>query len=158
VFTATPGVVDTGLQPLGQYQWPVVALVVSTVLSGFVWAGLHRWIPGRIRNAGFPGVFVIFGQTLDGVTTIIGIDLLGFTEQVPLSRLVLELASGLPTADILGTAWLLFLLKIGLAVLLVSLVRPDADGPADFTSLALVGAGIAGLWPGINNLVLQMAL
>lgn len=158
MFTATPGVVSAVVQSLGQYQWPAVALVVSTVLSGFVWAGLHRWIPDRIRNAGLPGVFVIFGQMLDGVTTIIGIDLLGFTEQVPLSRFVLEFASRLPTAKILGTAWLLLLLKLGLTVLLVSLVHPDADRPEDFTSLALVGAGIAGLWPGINNLVLQMTL
>lgn len=152
------GVVGSVARQVGEYHWPIVAIAASSVLSSLLWASLHWWIPDRVRTAGTAGFFVIFGQTLDGVTTIVGVDLLGFTEQVPLSRLVLEIASQLPTVSVLGTAWLLLVLKTALAVLLLFAVDPDADGPAGFTSLALVGAGLAGFWPGINNLLLQAAV
>ncbi|WP_424016358.1 DUF63 family protein (plasmid) [Halorientalis pallida] len=155
VLIATSGVGDSVVLQSSQYGWPAVSLAISSLLSGLLWGGFHRLMPDRMRSAGILGIFVLFGQTLDGVTTIVGIDLLGFTEQVPLSRLVLETANQLPTASVLGTAWVQLLLKIGITALLISIVRPNGDGLDGFTALALVGAGMAGLWPGINNLVLQ---
>jgi len=143
---------------MGVTGWPAVSLTVSVLLTGVLWAGSRQWLPDATSAAGLPGGFVLFGQTLDGVTTIIGVDLLGFTEQVPLSRLVLSLAGRLPTAEIVGVGWALFVLKIGLAVGLIVVVAPESDGRDGWEQLALVVAGVAGLVPGINNLLLQLTV
>jgi len=138
--------------------WPAIALAVSVLVTVLFWLGFQRWIPDATRAAGLLGVFVLFGQTLDGVTTIIGIDVLGFTEQVPLSRLVLALAGHLPTASVFGVGWALFVLKLALVTGLLIAFRPDTNERDAFTDFALVFAGVAGLWPGINNLVLQASI
>jgi uncharacterized membrane protein len=138
--------------------WIGLSLSVSTFVTALLWSGYRRWIPETTGAAGLPGVFLLFGQTLDGVTTIIGIDMLGFSEQVPLSRLVLELTAQLPVASVIGVGWALFALKLALVTGLLRTVQPSPGKRDHFVTLALLTAGFAGLLPGLNNLLLQASI
>lgn len=144
------------LFPLGSVDWVLISLVTSLLVTGAVWTGFRTRFPDATSAAGLVGVFLLFGQTLDGVTTIIGIDVLGFTEEVPLSQAVLTLAGQLPISSVIGVGRALFLLKLGLVAGMLITFYPGDNGDT-FTDVAVVAAGLAGLWPGINNLLLQAA-
>lgn len=138
-----------GLMPV----WPALGLVVTVALTGVVWGGLRRAMP-RTELAGVAGGLVVFGHTLDGVSTTIGLDVLGFGEQSPVSRAIIEFAAGLPTAAVLGSGWLFVLVKLALAagvvVLLSGYVREEpAEGYLLLGAVAAVGLG-----PGAHNLLL----
>ena len=103
---------------------------------------------------GAVGLLAVFGHALDGVSTAVGYDLLGFGEQTPLSRLIIEVGAGLPAPAILGDAWLFVVVKllVGAAVVVAfdGYVREDpAEG---YPLLGLVAA--VGLGPGAHNVVL----
>ncbi|ADJ16436.1 hypothetical protein C497_01867 [Halalkalicoccus jeotgali B3] len=100
------------------------------------------------------GVFVVFGQAIDAVSTAVGVDILAVSEQVPLSRAVLNLAATLPTASIIGVGWLFVVLKLSLATGLVWVVATDSETTPLGTRLLFLAAGLAGFLPGVRNLVL----
>ncbi|EMA46008.1 hypothetical protein C449_04867 [Halococcus saccharolyticus DSM 5350] len=100
------------------------------------------------------GLFVVFGQAVDAVSTAVGVDVLSVTEQVPLSRAVLELAAILPTASLIGVGWLFVIVKMVLATGLVWLVATDSETTPLGTRLLFLGAGLVGLLPGVRNLIL----
>jgi uncharacterized membrane protein len=132
---------------------PGLGLVLSAVVSGVIWALLRRRRP-QVSAAGAAGGLVVFGHTVDGISTAIGTDLMGFGEQTPLSRLIIEFGAGLPTAPYLGSAWPFVLVKIALAAfVLVFLAEYVEEEPRQ--GLLLVGLVAAvGLGPGVHNLVL----
>ena len=99
------------------------------------------------------GVFVVFGQAIDAVSTAVGVDVLSVSEQVPLSRAVLNLAATLPTASLIGVGWLFVVLKLSLATGLVWLVATDSKATPLGTRVLFLGAGLTGLIPGLRNLV-----
>lgn len=134
------------------FVWPVAVLVATVLTTGGVWAFLRSYRPS-VAATGWSGAFVVFGQTLDALSTLVGIDVLSFTERVPASRAVLEFAGTLPVASVLGRGWLFVLVKLALAVALVALVRPELeDSPARARALLVVAGGV-GLVPGVSNLV-----
>lgn len=133
--------------------WPAVAAVLGVGLGVAGWLILHRVHPG-VAVAGVGGVLAFVAHTLDGISTAVGIDVLGATERTPLSRLIIDLGAALPTADFIGTVWLFVLVKLSLAALLVWIladyVREDPRGGR----LLLVLVAAVGLGPGAHNLVL----
>ena len=135
VAVGTVGVAGGSLSPVV----PAAGLVVASVLSGVVWVGLTHFVP-TVHPTGALGAFVIFAHVLDGVSTAVGVDVLGFGERTPLSRIIIEFAAGLPTEPVLGTVWLFVVVKIAVASHPVSLVG------------TLVGA--VGLGPAVHNLLL----
>lgn len=127
-------------------------LVVALVLSVAVWLGLRRI--RDVSATGTLGLLVVSGHALDGVSTAVGYDLLGFGEQTPLSRVVIEVGAALPTADVIGAGWLFVVVKLVLAAVVVALfddyVREDElEG-----SLLLGLVAAVGLGPGAHNVVL----
>ena len=135
------------LRPL----YPGLGLVVALALAVAVWVGLGRVRPVT-RVAGAAGFVLLFGHVLDGVSTAVGTDLLGFGEQTPLSRFLIETGAALTPG--LGGGWLFVLVKTALAavvlVVLADYVREDPRGGS-----LLVGLVAAvGLGPGAHNLVL----
>ncbi|SFK73733.1 Uncharacterized membrane protein [Halogranum rubrum] len=133
--------------------WPAIALVVAVVLTGVVWVVLRQVRP-EVALTGSVGVLALFGHTLDGVSTAVGLEVLGFSERTPLSRVIIELGQALPTAPYIGGAWLFVLVKLlvaaGVVTLLVDYVREEpAEG---YLLLGLVAA--VGFGPGVHNLVL----
>ncbi len=132
--------------------WPAVVLVATLLTSGAVWHLLRRYRPS-LTAAGPFGAFVVFGQTLDALSTLVGIDVLAFTERVPASRAIIEFTADLPVASVLGSGWLFVLVKLALAVALVALVRPELDDSPVQARVLLVVAGVVGFVPGASNLV-----
>ena len=130
-----------------------VAIAVVSVIAATAALGLLR----RARDVdatGSVGSLAVFGHTLDGVSTAVGYDLLGFGEQTPLSRLIIDAGAALPTADLLGAGWLFAAVKVGLGVAVVALFEAYVreDPTEGYLLLGLIVA--VGLGPGVHNLVL----
>jgi uncharacterized membrane protein len=139
----------SGLAPL----WPGISVVVATLLAAGAWRALLALRPG-VAVTGRVGPLVVFAHALDGVSTAVGVDVLGFGERTPLSQAIIEFGAALPTADLLGAGWPFVAVKIALAavvaVALSDLVRDEpTEGYALLTLIAAVGLG-----PAVHNLVL----
>ncbi|SHG54805.1 DUF63 family protein [Halobaculum gomorrense] len=132
---------------------PAAGLVVGAALGVGVGALLYRLREGA-AVAGRAGLLAVAAHGVDGVTTAVGIDLLGFGERTPASRVIIEFAAGLPTADALGAGWLFVLVKLAVACLVVVAVAPTVreEPRYGYGLLALVTA--VGLGPGVHNALL----
>lgn len=132
--------------------WPTAALFGSLVVAAAVWVVLRR--VADVEATGLVGAITVFGHTLDGISTAVGLDVLGFGEQTPLSRAIIEFGATLPTADAIGAAWLFILVKIVLAAVVVALFADYvAEEPTEgYLLLGLIAA--VGLGPGAHNIVL----
>ena len=133
---------------------PLAGLLAAIVVAAAVWALMGRTMPGVTATTGAVGALVVFGHALDAVSTAVGVDLLPFAEQSPLSRSIIEFAAGLPTAAFLGSGWLFVVVKVTLAVFVVRLVADYVrDDPREgYLLLGFVAA--VGLGPGAHNLLL----
>ena len=134
-----------------QVVWPAIGLLVSLGLAAVVWLVVRR---GQVGETGWAGALVVFSHALDGVSTAVGVDVLGFGEQTPLARAFLELAASLPVSDSLGTGWLFIVVKIALAVVVAWLLADTVrERPREgYLFCAFVAA--VGLGPGAHNLLL----
>ncbi len=132
--------------------YSVAILLGAAVATAAVWGVLRRLDAGRATGA--VGLVAVFGHALDGVSTAVGYDLLGFGEQTPLSRIIIEFGAGLPAPEILGDAWLFVVVKLLVAAVVVAAfddyVREDPR--EGYPLLGLVAA--VGLGPGAHNVVL----
>lgn len=137
--------------------WTFTSVALSAIITAAVWAVLALYHPPITGRTGVLGALVVFGQVLDSITTMVGIDVLGLSEQTPLSRAILEFAGLLPTAEVLGVGWLFTLLKLALAVAIVWTVADHLHRPAQ-KYLLLGVAATAGLGPGFQNLLLYAIL
>lgn len=131
--------------------WPTIGLIVSFGLAGAVWALARR---SKVGLTSWAGALVVFSHALDGVSTAIGVDVLGFGEQTPLARVVLEIAASLPGSVLLGTGWLFIAVKIALAVVVAWLLADSVrERPREGYLLCAFVAAV-GLGPGAHNLLL----
>jgi uncharacterized membrane protein len=137
-----------------QVVWPLAAVTVTTALTALVWAGLRRLRPEPTDLTRGAGAFVVFGHALDGVSTAVGVDVLGFGEQTPLSRLILELGNALPTAPYVGGAWLFVAVKLALACAVVLLLADQVREAPASGYLLLAAVAAVGFGPGVHNLLL----
>lgn len=136
--------------------WPAIGLVVTVPVTVATWAALTRLAPGA-REAGSVGVLVVFSHALDGVSTAIGVEILGFGERTPLSQVVLDVGAALPTADLLGAAWLFVLVKLVVAGVVVALFDDFLEESPGEALLLLGLIAAVGLGPGAHNLLLFAA-
>lgn len=128
-------------------------LVVAAAVAVATWVLLGRARPD-VAVTGRPGFLAVAAHALDGVSTAVGVDLLGFGERTPLSRLVIEFAAGLPTAALVGSGWLFVLVKLGVAsVVVVALAETVRESPTE-GRLLLGFVAAVGLGPGVHNLLL----
>lgn len=132
---------------------PAAAVVVATVLAAVAWVVFTRAVPA-VRATGPLGAFVVFAHALDGVSTAAGVDVLGFGERTPLSRLIIEFAAGLPTEPTLGAGWLFVLVKLGVASLVVWLFVDFLEEEPTRARLLLGFVAAVGLGPAVHNLLL----
>lgn len=134
--------------------WPLAGVGISAAASVAVWVALGWVRPAVTDRADGLGLLAVFGQVLDGVLTAIGVDVFGFGERTPLSRVVLRFAGDLPTADLLGTGWLLLLVKAGLAVGVLWLLADTVEEDPTVGLLMLAAVAAVGLGPGLHNTLL----
>jgi uncharacterized membrane protein len=132
----------------------LVAVLIAGALAATVWAVLRRVSPGVAGTVGGAGALAVFAHALDGVSTAVGYDWLGFGERTPLSAALLEVGGALPTAQYVGAGWLFVAVKVALATaLVVWLADYVRERPREGT--LLLGAVAAfGLGPGAHNLLL----
>lgn len=134
--------------------WPVIAGVLAGVLAALAWLLLGLTITEAAAVTGMSGALVVFGHSLDGVSTAVGVDVLGAAERTPASRVVLDLAGRLPVADTVGVGWLFVLLKVALALLIVWLFEEYVRESPRQARLLLAFVAAVGLGPGVHNLLL----
>lgn len=159
VLALSGGVVATALVAVGvagalvagrlSLAWPLAGLALSVGLAAAMWFAFR----GYVAATGTLGALALFGHTLDGVSTAVGIRL-GFGEQTPLSAILIETGAGLPPANVFGAAWLFVLVKLVVAVLVLFAFRDYVrEEPAE-GSLLLGAVAAVGLGPGAHNIVL----
>jgi uncharacterized membrane protein len=126
--------------------------LASLVASALIWGTLRRF--ADIAATGTVGGVVVFGHTLDGISTAVGYGILGFGEQTPLSRVIIEAGAALPGPELLGGAWLFVLVKVALGAAIVALFEEYVrhEPTEGYLLLGLIGA--VGLGPGFHNVVL----
>jgi len=137
---------------------PLAALLVASVLAGGVYAAMARFRPVPVDRTGILGVLVVFGHLLDGVSTAVGVDLLGTGERSPLPRAIMDFAAELPTAPVIGDGWLFVLVKLGVAVVVVDLFGDFVEDDPLWGNAALGVVAAVGLGPGAHNLLLFAAV
>ena len=135
-------------------QWPLVALLLSIVCTAIIWFVLRGLSPQITQVTAGAGIAVIFGHVLDAFSTAIGVDILHAGERSPLPRAIMNAASHLPTADLIGVGWAFVVVKLALAVGILWLFIPFVrETPRQgYMLLALIAA--VGLGPGVHNLLL----
>jgi uncharacterized membrane protein len=133
--------------------WPAIALVVSLAVGAATWVVLRRAVP-RVEAAGVVGALAVVAHALDGVSTAIGVDVLGFGERTPLSRVIIETAAGLPTAEVIGAGWLFVVVKLAVASVVVVLLADLVEEDPREGALLLGFVAAVGLGPGAHNLLL----
>jgi uncharacterized membrane protein len=149
--TFTPVVIQTlrsaGLQEI---FWLTIAVVGAVLLAGSTRILFARF--SESTGLGYLGGFVVFAQAFDATTTAVGTDVLGYTEQTPLSKFVLTVARRLPLTELIGVGWIYILLKVALALSIVSLLSDDMESVSEPLALAVVA--FAGFGPAVHNVVL----
>lgn len=137
-----------------QFVWPTIAFLLSGMITVGVYIVLGYVQTEAVSEVGVAGAIVVFGHVLDGISTAIGIDVLGTTERSPIPAMIMDVAGRLPTADLIGTGWLFVVVKILVAALVVALFADFADEHPrqGFVTLAFI-AGL-GFGPASNNLLL----
>lgn len=144
---------DPAIGPL-RLVIPVLGLVASLALAFVVYILLGAWRTYVIAEARHVGLLVIFAHVFDGLTTAIGVDLLGTGERSYLPRQIIEFAADLPTEAYLGTGWLFLLVKILLAVLVVVLFADYVSERPNRGNLLFAAIAVVGLGPALNNFFL----
>jgi len=134
--------------------WPGIGVVVAALCTAAVWIALDQVAPAATAATGVAGQLTVFGHALDGVSTAVGVDVLGFGEQTPLSRLIIDAGAALPTEPYLGSAWLFVLVKLALAGAVVALLADYVETDPTEGYLVLAGVAAVGLGPGAHNVVL----
>ncbi|GAB6863011.1 DUF63 family protein [Haloplanus litoreus] len=133
---------------------PTVGILVGTgILAATGWLLLRRVRPG-VSITGRIGALAVLGHALDGVSTAVGIDLLGFEERTPLSAAILEFSASLPTADLFGSGWLFVLVKLVVAGAVVALLTETVREAPTEGRLLLGFVAAVGLGPGVHNVLL----
>lgn len=138
-------------------RWPAAALIAAAVVTVATWVLVTRVSPAAAVT-GASGGLVVFAHALDGLSTAIGVDVLGFGERTPVSRAILDVAAALPTADVIGVGWLFVVVKLAVAGVVVALFAELVrDDPRQGHLLLGVVAAV-GLGPGVHNLLLYMVI
>jgi uncharacterized membrane protein len=133
---------------------PLAGLVGSLAVTGVLYAGLGRWRPEVVSAVRYVGALVLFAHVFDAVTTAIGVELLDTGERSTFPRLVMDVAADLPTADVLGEAWLFVVLKIVIATGIVWLFHDYAAERPSEGNLFLAFMAAVGLGPASHNFFL----
>lgn len=134
--------------------WPTIALFVAVLVSAAAFIVLALVYTEAVAATGKVGAFVVFAHVLDGVSTAVGVDVLGAGEQTPLPRLIMSVAADLPTAQHIGVGWLFVLTKIVLALIVVAVFADYLKDAPSRGRIALALMAAVGFGPGVFNLLM----
>lgn len=144
---------DPAVSPL-EPTWPLVALFASIVATAAVYFFLGIWRTYIIAKARLAGALVIFAHLFDAITTTIGVDQLGASERSAVPRAILDFTADLPVPEVLGTGWLLIILKLFLAGAIVMYFADDLRDHESQTNILFAFVTALGLGPAAYNFFL----
>lgn len=133
---------------------PVVAVIVTGALTAVVYLLVGLWRTYVLAEARLVGGLVLFAHLLDGISTAVGVDVLGVTERSLLPARIIGFAAGLPTEPYLGTGWLFVVVKLFLAVAIVVVFADFVREEPEQGTLLMTAIAAVGLGPAANNLLL----
>lgn len=150
-------IVWQGLDPLvGPLQpiVPTLTVIVAMVLSFVLYIMLGAWRAYVIAEARVSGFLVIFSHVLDGVSTAVGVDVLGTGERSAIPARIIEFAGTLPTAEVMGSGWLFVVFKAIVAIAIVYVFADYVSEEPTRGNLFFAVVVAVGLGPAVNNLLL----
>jgi uncharacterized membrane protein len=133
---------------------PLLGLLGSLVVTAVLYIGLGLWRPYIVAKARLAGALVVFAHVFDAITTAIGVELLDAGERSTFPRLVMEFAADLPTADLLGEAWLFVVIKVVIATAIVALFHDYVEDRPSEGNLFFAFMAAVGLGPAVHNFCL----
>jgi uncharacterized membrane protein len=144
---------DPAVRPM-EPVFPAAGLLLAVGATFLITLALGLWRTGLIAKVRYVGPLVLFAHLFDGITTAIGVDLLGATERSAIPQAILDLSAGLPTASIIGTGWLFVLVKLVVAVAIVVLFADYVNEEPLEANLLMSVIIAVGLGPGTYNFFL----
>jgi uncharacterized membrane protein len=133
---------------------PVLGVLVTMAVTFVIYILLGTWRTYVIAEARLVGALVLFAHLLDGITTAIGVDILGTGERSVLPARIIDVAAGLPTAEYIGTGWLFVVVKMIVAVAIVVVFADYVSERPTRGNLCFAFIAAVGLGPAMNNLFL----
>jgi uncharacterized membrane protein len=130
----------------------VLSVIGAGVLTFVVYMLLGAWRTYIIAEARYVGALVLFAHLLDGITTAVGVDILGVGERSVLPARIMEFAGTLPTAETLGSGWLFVVVKLVVAVLIVAAFADYVSDEPDSGNLLFASIAALGIGPAMNNI------
>lgn len=138
----------------------VAALVAALVLSAAAYLLLNAVFSKAVIETGLLGWLLVFGHVLDGTTTAVAVDVEGIPVNYKLGRQIVDVATTLPTYDLIGAAWLLVTIRLVLALIVVAgiaqLLSRYLHGRETFGYLFVGLVAAFGLGPGFHHLLILM--
>jgi len=140
--------------PTHQYVWPVVGFLGAAVVTAPWYYALTFRFTAAVSRVGLAGPFVVYAHALDGVSTALGIDIIGTGERTPLPAHIMNFAGDLPTEPYLGRGWLFVVVKLVVASAVVIVLADYVEDEPTEGNLALAFVAAVGVGPAANNLYL----
>lgn len=134
--------------------WSAIGIVIAVPVTVGVYFGMAYLTTDVVASARLVGGLVIFAHALDGITTAIGMDVIGTTERSPLPRAIMDLAGSLPIAETVGVGWLFVVVKLAIAIAMVYAFAEYLEAEPVRGNLVFALIIALGLGPAVNNLVL----
>jgi uncharacterized membrane protein len=144
----------------------VLTLVFATLSTAGVWGAIERFVPEINAGTGYIGLVIIWGQAVDGVSNVIGLD--WYDELVPVATRDLDPKHPVnkfvqdTTGDLLpqsitgitGDAWTFLLVKLVAATFVVWVFDEEIfEESPRFTFMLLLAILAVGLGPGTRDML-----
>jgi len=148
------------------FHLPILAvdLVGAVVATAATWYAIDRFAPDLHAGTGLMGVPVIFGQAIDGVANVVGLDWaaelgLGYdlTPKHPVNDFVIDVTQSVLPASVIevtGDAWPFLVVKLFAAAFVIWVFDDSVyeDSPR-FTIMLLIAVVAVGLGPGTRDML-----
>jgi uncharacterized membrane protein len=149
ILTIVALVTSMELQSATVQIWNGIAIGLAVAITALVWRTVRSQ---RAPVAtGLLGASVVFAHVLDATSTGIGLEVHGTVERNPIAASIIAVGD---TVALSSSGVLLFLLvKIAVALLVVTVFVESVDEKCETTAILVVTGGV-GLAPAVHNLVL----
>lgn len=132
--------------------WAILTPIVAAVVAGIGYFLLGLVDASPLAYTGLVGLLTVFGHTLDGLAVAVAVDVFGQPARSALSRAAVDLAAGLPVAD-LSVGWVFVLAKLAGALVVVWLLTAFVSRTRAWGYVALAYVMALGFIPGIATLL-----
>ena len=149
-------------------SYPLVLIVtigLATALSVGIYYGMEHYKPEYNAGTAYVGLIVIWAHAIDGVANVIasdwtrafGIPGPGYGPKHVVNRIIIDVTNAVQPAwltDIIGDSWTFLLVKLVVAVAIVSLFDDEfVEESPNYAAMLLVAIIAVGLGPGTRDMI-----